>query len=387
MAVEKLTFLYIYICLCIILFTILFSIYVKWQSKVSKKHKQVLRELLTVPSGDQEVQQHLKQQLLNKLKKIAYLTAFHETLLELEGEKVHVDWMMLGEVMSELAYQHPYRQVEKKAYFAHVIYFLDLNQRMKSDTPQAHAMRARLSQCVMAYAWEDSIYIRENALKAIISLGIEEDVLKVLSILDQQEDVCREKVVQDHLLNFTGSHQVLADSLYQNLGKFMPTTQVAIVNYLRLLPKGCIQHEHYWKGFYELLSDEKKDKEIRLALIRYFKKYIYSPVRTTLMQYVQCVDEDKWEFAVVAAMSLEGYEGEEEKDVLVQALTSSNWYLRLNAAESLVNKGYSYQEIAGNRLDDYATDMIAYRIQIKAMQKRKAIQEIKAMQEGKVVEG
>ena len=349
------------------LFNIVFNLYTKMQPRSLCHKKKVLRDLLTQQDDDS-----LKDKLIKKLKDVNYLKAFHKTLVEMEDEALSIQWSMIGEVMSDLAYHYRYKKAEKKAYFAYVVYFLDLNHKIEINTSSLKEARAKLSTLLMTFLWEDFIYVRENAFKAVMSIGIEEDAVRALKIMDKRTGQHNGKLIQNHLLNFTGDHQKLADALYSDLEVFTWVIQAAIINYFRMVPAEHVHHEAYWEGLYKLLCDEKQHKEVRLALIRYFNKYYYAPVGKALVEYVQAKEEEKWEFAVVAAMALERYAGAEEDEVLTQALTSSNWYVRLNAAQSLVNKGYSYEQLIQNGLDAYACDMLTYRRQLKEMKEREA---------------
>ncbi|MFR2838241.1 MAG: HEAT repeat domain-containing protein [Zhenhengia sp.] len=375
MMIGRLTFLYMYVCLCIILFNVAFNLHTKIQPRALYHKKKVLKDLLTheIYRQDETKRQVLKTHLIKRLKNIDYLKAFHEALVDIEATKLSIDWILIGEVISDLSYFYRDKKAEKKAYFAYLVYFFDLNHKIETNTCSLKEARARLSRILMTFLWEDSIYARNNAFKAVMSLGIEEDALKALKIMDKRTGQHNGKLIQNHLLNFTGNHQKLADSLYDDLEAFTWSIQAAVINYLRMVPAEYVSHEAYWEGLYKLLCDENQHKEVRLALIRYFKKYYYLPVQETLIEYVQSKEEEKWEFAVVAAMALESYEGNEKDEALTEALSSSNWYIRLNAAESLINKGYSYEQLMQSGLDKYACDMLTYRRQLRDMKERRAI--------------
>ena len=352
-----------------------FNLYTKIQPRALYHKKKVLKELLTheIYREDEAKRQVLKTKLIKRLKNTDYLKAFHEALVDIEATKLSIDWILIGEVISDLSYFYRDKKAEKKAYFAYLVYFFDLNHKIETNTCSLKEARARLSRILMTFLWEDSIYARDNAFKAVMSLGIEEDALKALKIMDKRTGQHNGKLIQNHLLNFTGNHQKLADSLYDDLEAFTWSIQAAVINYLRMVPAEYVSHEAYWEGLYKLLCDEKQHKEVRLALIRYFKKYYYLPVRETLIEYVQSKEEEKWEFAAVAAMALESYEGNEKDKALTEALASSNWYIRLNAAESLINKGYSYEQLMQSGLDKYACDMLTYRRQLRDMKERRVI--------------
>ena len=64
----------------------------------------------------------------------------------------------------------------------------------------------------------------------------------------------------------------------------------------------------------------------------------------------------------MAARALRSYPGEETKQTLIKALRSRNWYVRQNAAASLVDMDLSQKEIKALCSDEdrYAREMFIY---------------------------
>ena len=361
--IEKLTFLYMSICLCIIFFNIVFNLYTKMQPRFLRHKKKVLKNILSKQNEDV-----LKEKLLKKLRHVSYLKVFHEILVEKEVS--HIPWHVIGEMMSDLADDYRAQKADKKAYFAYVVYALDLNHNIETNSDQLKKAQAKLSTILKMFLWEeDSLYVRENAFRAIMSIGIEEDAIEALKMMEKSIRPNNQKLIQNHLLNFTGNHQKLADGLYCNLETFTWPIQVAIVYYLRMVPKEQVHHEMYQAGLYQLLCEKTQHEELRLELIHYFNKYYYAPVSRNLVKYVQ--DKENWELASVAARALEHYEGFEEDKALTQALMSSNWYVRLNAAESLVSKGYTDDQLKERGFDAY--DLLTYRQQFEETRDREVV--------------
>ena len=347
--IEKLTFFYMTICLCIIFFNIVFNVYTKMQPRFLRHKKKILKNVLNKHKGDV-----LKEKLLKKLGHITYLKVFHELLAEKEVSDI--PWHVIGEVMSDLGDCYRAKKADKKAYFAYVVYALDLNHNMETNSDQLKKAQAKLSTLLKMFLWEeDSLYVRENAFKAIMSIGIEEDAIEALKMIEKSLRPNNQKLIQNHLLNFTGNHQKLADGLYCNLEKFTWPIQVAIVDYLRLVPKEQVHHEFYQAGLYKLLGEKTQHEELKIELIRYFSKYYYAPVIKNLVEYVQ--DKENEELASVAAKALE--------------LMSSNWYVRLNAAESLLSRGYTYEELKQRGLD--VDELVTYRQQLQEIRGREVV--------------
>ena len=351
------------ICLCIIFFNIVFNVCIKIQPHFFRHKEKVLKNTLNKQKEDV-----LKEKLLKKLCHISYLKAFHELLVE--EEISNIPWHVIGEVMSDLGDCYRTKQADEKAYFAYVVYALGLNHNMEMNLDQPKKAQAKLSTLLKEFLWEeDFLYVRENAFRAIMSIGIEEDVIEALKIVEKSIKPNHQKIIQNHLLNFTGNHQKLADGLYCNLETFTWPIQVAIVYYLRMLPKEQVHQEMYKVGLYQLLCEKAQYEELRLELIHYFNKYYYAPVSRNLVKYVQ--DKENWELASVAARALEHYEGFEEDKALTQALMSSNWYVRLNAAESLVSKGYTDAQLKEKGFDAY--DLLTYRQQFEEERDREVV--------------
>ena len=73
-----------------------------------------------------------------------------------------------------------------------------------------------------------------------------------------------------------------------------------------------------------------------------------------------------WEYAAMAVLSLGNYPGKHSIVVLKSALSSSNWYIRYNAADVLTGRfGLSYLDISDiyNGRDRYAREILTYMMQ------------------------
>ncbi len=82
-------------------------------------------------------------------------------------------------------------------------------------------------------------------------------------------------------------------------------------------------------------------------------------------------DPELWEYTTVSVSALARYPGEATVAALKEALHSSNWYVRYDAAIGLQALHVDYMDlmdvITGN--DRYAREMMVYRMESDRMQK------------------
>lgn len=178
---------------------------------------------------------------------------------------------------------------------------------------------------------DPSLYCRENSLSALYTFGGAEAVAQALIRLSRAGVLHSAKLITDGLLSFHGDRQQLSDVLWEHWADFLPFYQTAIVNYLRM------SDSRFCQRLLPLLEEEEEDREMRLAIVRYFRKNQYEPARELLQRLVRSSPTEGWEFAALAALSLESYSGDDTEKVLQEALSHRNWYVRRNAAEALLS--------------------------------------------------
>ena len=69
------------------------------------------------------------------------------------------------------------------------------------------------------------------------------------------------------------------------------------------------QSGDYCGRMLEILRDPGRDKELRLAAIRYFGRYPYPPARPLLLGFLEDRDPTRWEYAAISATALAGMTG------------------------------------------------------------------------------
>ena len=320
--------------------------------KRSKKFsKNVSHQIDRIKDG-KEVQKKHYSYFEKKLSNVHNLMAFDRTLesiLANDEPAITVYMGLLQPVMLYLAELYQKRDNLQSAYFAYFIGKHNFENYMNMDDIQS---------LMVEYMIKDSLYCRINTLQALYTFGDEESVAEAISILDRSDSFMHEKILTDGLLTYTGDHDKLIHNLWGRIESFSERVQLSILNYIRF------KSGDYCEKMLSIMQDESKDKEIRLSAIRYFEKYIYEPAKELLIAFASDKNPINWEYAAISTTSLAGYEGEDVLNVLMEAMHSSNWYVRYNASISLENHKLNYRdliEVVGGK-DRYAREMIMYRL-------------------------
>ena len=165
------------------------------------------------------------------------------------------------------------------------------------------------------------------------------------------------KLVSDGLLEFHGDREQLARALWQNWTEFTPHYQVAFIDFIRMISG------NFREVLMPLLTQPETDREVKFAVMRYFRKYPYAPAGMILRQTVSDWEKQDWEYAAIAAASLESYPGKDTMKALLIGIQSDNWYVRDNASDSLLQLAAPQVilEIIHQLKDSYGREMLRYK--------------------------
>ena len=362
MKIEVMLYIYGAVCVSMILFNVVYNIFLKRREPDLKKRCQKIKMQLdiqfkNIKRSGKISERHIKY-LIKKLKHTSYLTAFDLVLGEVGSDKLDIKGEYIHQIQPAVLYLAVYyldKDNIKAGYFTYFLSRCEDRRRRSIDS---------LQDILLEYVKKDNLYCRCNALQALYNFANVEHVLKGLMIQDDGRVFVHEKILTEGLLSFTGDHGVLIDELWKNFNSFSVHTQLAILNYIRF------KTGDYKEKMFAVMMDEKLDKELRLAGIRYFGKYYYAPALEKLISFTLNKDPELWEYATVAASSLAIYEGAEACNALKEALHSGSWYIRYSAAQSLAAHHMNYDDlmdiISGN--DRYAREMMTYRLESYELQ-------------------
>lgn len=344
---EDVVYIYIGVCSCMLLFNILLIFIRKSEDRVSNIHIRYFTKMI------EENEKNPEKILYRRLRRVGQFRAFHAAitaLMEKDRKKVEKFLQNCKPVFIRLSQVYSLKDDMYKAYFAYVMSLYKICG--EADNNAVIEMMRKLIH-------SKSAYCRENALKALYSFGNEKNVYYALKEMNDNDIFHHSKLITDGMITFCGDHQLLASMLWDNLSEFGVEYQTSFIQYIRVVSGS------YRTKFYQLLLKPGTDKEVKIVLVRYFAKYHYRPVKELLFQYLKAATNFDWELAAVSATVLRDYNGQDVIEVLMEALSHANWYIRYNAAESLQYKNVSFQELSSiyNGNNRYAREMLEFQRQ------------------------
>lgn len=361
MKIEILVYSYLAVCLAMIGFNIVCIFLFSRNDRETEHSRLYYINLIKGQFGKETLDERHRLLILKRLTKVRELTAFDKALEILNNEFPDEVQAYLRKMEFEfvtLANRYSRKDELQMAYFPYVIarYRLFYGE----DLPQINRILVDLLE-------KPSIYCRENALNAFYSMGISENVADALKIVDDSGFYHNRKLLTDGLMTFTGDKNELNELLWSRLPSYSTNMQQAILDYIRF-SSGAFQERMLG------LLREDHDCEIHYCAIRYLGRYPYQPAYEQLMHYAEHEDEMHWEYTSIACFALASYPGERTIAVLKKNLSSRNWYVRLNASQSLENLNLEYADFIdifeGN--DRYAGEMIRYRFDRQKLSERRA---------------
>ena len=353
--VNLLIYLYMTICICLLLFNLVYFARDFFKRKrdpeMVRKYMNKLCEMLET-SGVEKISQKEEKFWTRKLSKSSGLILFQQAVEELEAKGKQEDiekWVRNNrDLFYKLSSAYMKKRGMEKALMAYIIEQHHLCGPGARD-PFAIQMEWLVS--------DHSIYCRENALYALYAGGQPEHVIKAYHILTRMRIEHSSKMVTDGLLSFQGDRELLAEELWKNWTHYSTYYKICFVNFFRMISG------NFTERLLIVLKDEENDRELRLAVIRYFRKYKYDKAWEYLCCLVEEWRESDWEYAALSALALESYPGKRTIDALKKGCESRNWYIRYNSAQSL-GKLIDHEQkgkLIQNEKDIYAKEMMAYK--------------------------
>ena len=296
--IDYLIYVYMTLCLCMLAYNLFYLGKNKWMQRRTEKQIQNqarrLQRLLLFP---EKTAANVDEKIKKDLKNTHHLVVLEGTVDVLEQNPLTVKplqtWLpTLKPVFAELIDGTMKKSVMERSYFAYLVTRFRLCGQSRND-PIATAMIQLTAQA--------SIYCRENALGALYQCGSIDHIVKAYRVMGRHEIEHSRKLVTDGLLEFHGDREQLAQALWQNWDEFTPHYQVAFIDFIRMVSG------NFRETLFPLLSQPELDREVTFAVMRYFRKYPYRPAGTVLRQTVIDWEKQDWEYAAIAAASLESY--------------------------------------------------------------------------------
>ena len=358
---DTIIYAYLFICAALMVFN-LFYIFrskarkEKQHSRVDGWRREIAAQFAALEAGGAVAEEH-KKRLARRLRDTNALVPYCGALEEAQAARPQTYARYMESIhaqMLDLASEYSRRQSMERAYFADVI---------ARFPPYTDGKHHPLMEILTAYMENSTVYCRENVLRALSSLGNAQAVETALQVLNDGGYFHHHKLLADRLTDFTGDREALAARLWRHKNAWSGEMMVAVVEFIT----NC--SENYCETFLPLLRDEWEDLELRLCAMRYFRRHPYPPARPVLLDCLNGATGANVDLAIVSAAVLDRYPGKDTVAALKRALRHRNWYVRYNAASSLVRLGASKAELQdvfeGN--DAFARDILQYMLEEKEM--------------------
>ncbi len=356
MKIEIMIYIYIAICVSMILYNIIYVLILNQREKALSSNSEsfekiILNEIERIKMGEEVPQKH-KDFLCKKLDRTAGITAFDKALERIYKNEPDITQEYLVKTFSvfeELTHRYISKDTIKIAYFPYILHKYKILKHHESE---------RLTDALLGLLRSVNVYCRENTIKAIYSMQRPDIVVKALKIIDTNLTFHHPKLICDGLLNYKGDKDVLKHKLFCNFKAFSVEMQVNILNYFRFGNVRCDSE------MLEILENEKENNELRFSAIRYFEKFPNEDARPVLQKLAENLEGRTWEYQAIATSALKSYPDDVTYRILVKNLSSSNWHIRQNSAVSCQKLGYSYYDLINvfDGDDRYAREMMRYHL-------------------------
>lgn len=289
---------------------------------------------------------------INKLKKTYMVVAFRRFLFQLD-EKERTRILMMNQVAIA-------KQVVKFKSNTILVYFAYILSKIEYTDDMGFICYENL---MLKLLMRDSVYLREYCLKAIYHMGNPETVLSAWTTLSERGVYHSEKLLADGLREFKGNIYVLTDFLFDSFDGLSDCYQISFVNFLSIENMTSYNERLIQKYDREMSSD------LQCAIIRLIGKWGDPKGRDFLLDCIRIKDSQAvWETIAVAINGLGNYQKTNEvSDILLQTISSPNWYIRMNSARTLQKIGLTQEEkdriLQGD--DPYAVDALEYALSMK----------------------
>ncbi len=245
----------------------------------------------------------------------------------------------------------------EKGYFAYILAAADL-----SSLPDE--ARADCIAFVRQLLSNNSVYCRENALKALYNLGDADAVADAVERLSTDARLHNEKLLSDGMNSFRGDRRKLAEALMARFEEYDDHSQSAVITFF------TVAGFHDWDDlFKKRLGRADISTDQRCDILRLILKVPSEETKRILIDALLSKGKaEDWQMAAVAATGLAEYPDDGETlDALKYGITSPAWSVRMNCAASLVALGAPQEVIDGimNGEDAFAADALKFALSSK----------------------
>lgn len=354
--VNMVVYLYIFICVALLIFNIAYIVYSKQRKRQGWKRKERMKKMqLSAIDGitkDTKFNPKEEKYLVKKLSNIKYLIGFEEALCECEKERDEKEIVMYlnmcQNIIFQVAWNFSKKPAMERAYFGYMV--------SKHMGRVAENYR-HLAETLLEFFKDSTIYARENLLMALYCLGAEDGIDQAYSMMKAEGYVHQHRLIADGLQTYNGDKERLARRLWDNREQYDTQVRIGLIQFMSRLPQ---DYSALLLPELENLSGEESFNMIRYFGTRY---HVCDQAKDKLIEILKRDDE----YSVPAANVLGYYSGEDVKEALMEALSSNLWYIRKNAANALLEYGLTREENEEllHAEDTYAREMFGYVLELR----------------------
>lgn len=360
-SIDMVIYGYVFACVVLMLYNFIYILQSSVQNRNQPKHtemwrKEILEQMHRICEGKEISPRYLHSlpKRLNSINVLGIYIRALETINKEQPEESREYLRAISSTLQNLAFKYVRKDSMARAFFADII-----RRFPPCDNNGAYHP---MMDILISYLNNSSVYCRENVLNALYTLGNIQAVENALEIFDNQKWFHHQKLISDGLTAFAGDKEELAARLWSKYKKWDDYLMQAVVQFIT----NC--SPNYCQVFLPVLLDNSTDIEMRLAIMRYYRRYAYEPALPILLRFLNSGEYENDSMAIVAASALDRYKCEDTVQALKRALSHPNWHVRHNAAAALV----SFQ-LPEARLQDilygddrYASEILEYMIERKA---------------------
>lgn len=343
-------------CFAILFYTLGFIFY-RWY--INKKQSEnisyflefISKEMTLLEKNDYIELKHIGI-LKKQLKKINKLIAFEKALEQVKNDEQFPTYLnQLERVIKSITIHYKSRNQMEQAYLARFIAEYAAVGKWHHPT---------IYKTLVSYLENATIYLRESVLLATYQQPDSKWIINVFNYLSENNLFHHPKLIQDGLMKYPYDSDILIDDLWEKHDTFEESILLGLLGYI------TFKSDWFKETFYKMLKDERLNLEVKIRLIRYFKRHHYPKVEPLLIDFLK---DEQDEIRIVTAHTLGDYHSEHVINSLKEALKDFNFYVRRNAIQSLLDLGASEQDLYDilNGQDRYAKEMLLYQLNKKAV--------------------
>jgi len=311
-----------------------------------------------------------EKHLVKSLSYVENLIAFSNALNYLKLEygnnfyNEYMDMLVQRKIFLILAVAYKKKKNEERAYFA---YFVAQHPLVAKNTG---GICTHTIDTMVSYIESSDIYCRVNVLKALCTIGDIHGIINILQFFSDKFYFIHHKLLAEDLFSFAGDKEVLALYLWGKYKVWNNNIILGVITFITMFSDG------FTNAFLPVLQNPLANAEIRIAIIRYYSKYSFSPAQSILVEYLN--QTDNYDIAAEAASALRSHPGNVTTIALTSALQSDNWYVRYNAAASLAELGEFSNSIINASPDSNsdAIQIIQYMVEHIGVEKHMNVSEL-----------